>query len=278
MRRADLHVHTHASSDASFSPEEVFSIAKARGLSAVTFSDHDTTDSIEEGQRLAPIYEVDFLPGIEITSSWREIPAHVLCFFKDGPLPSLQEFLADKIWSVGKQFNLAMLDYLQGQGKDVTVAEYDAEVEAQEESDSTALYHLLVKKGIVSDQKSFMAMREASGVRVLRPPVPEVIKACHEAGGIAVIAHPGHDTGVVFTFDEENIADLAAEELNGVEVFHPAHTDAQEEEYVRISDSLGLVKTGGSDMHIPRPEPQKMVGGTYGDWDEMIEYIKKNNH
>ena len=148
MRRADLHVHTHASSDASFSPEEVFSIAKARGLSAVTFSDHDTTDSIEEGQRLAPIYEVDFLPGIEITSSWREIPAHVLCFFKDGPLPSLQEFLADKIWSVGKQFNLAMLDYLQGQGKDVTVAEYDAEVEAQEESDSTALCHLLVKKGM----------------------------------------------------------------------------------------------------------------------------------
>ena len=149
MRRADRHVHTHASSDASFSPEEVFSIGKARGLSAVTFSDHDTTDSIAEGQRLAPLYEVDFLPGIEITSSWREIPAHVLCYFKDGPPPSLQEFLADKIWSVGKQFNLAMLDYLQGQGKDVTVAEYDAEVEAQEESDSTALYHLLVKKGIV---------------------------------------------------------------------------------------------------------------------------------
>ena len=51
------------SSDASFDPEEVFSIAMARGLTAVTFSDHDTIDSIAEGQRLSTIYDVTFLPG-----------------------------------------------------------------------------------------------------------------------------------------------------------------------------------------------------------------------
>ena len=167
-----------------------------------------------------------------------------------------------------------MLEYLQGKGTKVTIAEYDAEVKAQEHSESTALYRLLLKKGVVSNQKEFMALREESGVRVLHPPVPEVIPAIHEAGGIAVVAHPGHDTGVVFTFDEENIAALADEGLDGVEVFHPAHTEAQEDEYVRISDSLGLVKTGGSDMHIPRPEPQKMVGGTYCDWDGVLEYLE----
>ena len=69
MRKADLHVHTHASSDASLDPEEVFSIAKARGMTAVTFSDHDSIESIAEGQRLSTVYDVTFLPGIEITSS-----------------------------------------------------------------------------------------------------------------------------------------------------------------------------------------------------------------
>ena len=93
------------------------------------------------------------------------------------------------------QYNLAMLEYLQGQGTAVTIAEYGAE--AQEHSESTALYQLLLKKGVVSNQKAFMALREESGVRVLHPPVPQVIQACHEAGGIAVVAHPGHDTGVV---------------------------------------------------------------------------------
>ncbi len=81
MRKADLHLHTHASSDASFDPEEVFSIAKARGLTALTFSDHDSFASNAAGQRLADIYDVAFLPGVEITSSWGGKPAHVLGFF-----------------------------------------------------------------------------------------------------------------------------------------------------------------------------------------------------
>ena len=275
MRKADLHLHTHASSDASFDPEEVFSIAKARGLTALTFSDHDSIASNAAGQRLADIYDVAFLPGVEITSSWGGKPAHVLGFFSNGPLPALEDFLADNIRSVRKQFAMAMLEYLQGQGTAVTIAEYEAEAEAQELSEPTPLYRLLHKKGIASDMEAFMALRESSGIRVLHTPLPEAIHACHAAGGIAVLAHPGHDTGVVFTFDEENIAALATAGLNGVEVFHPAHTRDQEQEYARIADRLGLVKTGGSDMHIPRPEPQKMVGGTYCDWDEVLQYLQR---
>jgi predicted metal-dependent phosphoesterase TrpH len=275
MRKADLHLHTHASSDASFDPEEVFSIAKARGLTALTFSDHDNTDSTAEGQRLAAIYDVAFLPGIEITSSWRGEEAHVLGFFLDGPLPSLADFLVNKIWSVRRQYNLAVLEYVQRQGTGVTISEHDAKVVGQERSESTALYQLLLKKGVVSNQRAFMALREESGVLLRKPPVPEAIQACHEAGGIAVVAHPGHDTGAVFTFDEENIAALAAEGLNGVEVSHPAHTEAQEDDYAQIADRLGLVKTGGSDMHVPRPEPQKLVGGTYCDWDEVLQYLER---
>ncbi len=272
MRKADLHLHTHASSDASFDPEEVFSIAKARELTALTFSDHDSIASNAEGQRLADIYEVAFLPGVEITSSWRGKPAHILGFFLDGPLPSLEDFLANNIHSVRKQYALSMLEYLQGKSIAITIAEYEAE--AQEHFEPTPLYQLLLKKGIVSNQKAFMALREESGIQVFHRPAPEAIQACHEAGGIAVVAHPGHDTGVVFTFDEENIAALAAEGLNGVEVSHPAHTKAQEDDYVQIADRLGLVKTGGSDMHIPRPEPQKMVGGTYCDWYEVLHYLQ----
>ena len=275
MRKADLHLHTHASSDASFDPEEVFSIAKARGLTALTFSDHDNTDSTAEGQRLAPIYDVAFLPGIEITSSWRGEEAHVLGFFPDGPLPSLADFLVNKIWSVRRQYNLAVLEYVQRQGTGVTIAEHEAKVVGQERSESTELYQLLLKKGVVSSQRAFVALRKESGVLLRKPPIPEAIQACHEAGGIAVVAHPGHDTGAVFTFDEDNLAALAAQGLNGVEVSHPAHTEAEEDHYAQIADRLGLVKTGGSDMHVPRPEPQKLVGGTYCDWDEVLQYLER---
>ena len=275
MRKADLHLHTHASSDASFEPEAVFSIAKARGLTALTFSDHDNTDSTAEGQRLAPIYDVAFLPGIEITSSWCGEEAHVLGFFPDGPLPSLADFLVNEIWSVRRQYNLAVLEYVQRQGTGVTIAEHEAKVVGEERSESTELYRLLLKKGVVSSQRAFVALRKESGVLLRKPPIPKAIQACHEAGGIAVVAHPGHDTGAVFTFDEDNIAALAAQGLNGVEVSHPAHSKAQEDHYAQLADRLGLVKTGGSDMHVPRPEPQKLVGGTYCDWDEVLQYLER---
>ena len=42
MRKADLHLHTHASSDASFDPEAGLQYPKARGLTAVTFSERHT--------------------------------------------------------------------------------------------------------------------------------------------------------------------------------------------------------------------------------------------
>ena len=100
MKKADLHLHTHASSDASFDPEEVFSIAKAREMTALTFSDHDSVASNSEGQRLANIYDVAFLPGVEISSSWRGKPAHVLGYFPKGPLPSLEYFLEENIRTV----------------------------------------------------------------------------------------------------------------------------------------------------------------------------------
>ena len=240
----------------------------------MAFTEHDNIDSIAEGRRLSTVYGVTFLPGVEITSRWRGEPAHVLGFFPDGVLSSLEGLLADVVWSERRRFQIAVLEDLQRRGTAVTIAEYDAEVGAQEHAQPRSLYNLLLKKGVLSSLEDYAAMTEASGVQPRRPPFPEVIRACHEAGGIAVVAHPGHDTGVVYTFDAEDITALAAEGLDGVEVFHPAHTTAQEDDYARLADRLGLVKTGGSDMHLPSPDPEKMVGGTYCDWDEVLQYLE----
>ena len=85
----------------------------------------------------------------------------------------------------------------------------------------------------------------------------------------------GKPAQVLWFFPNGPLPALETTGLNGVEVFHPAHTRDREQEYARIADRLGLVKTGGSDMHIPSPEPQKMVGGTYCDWDEVLQYLQR---
>ena len=279
MRRADLHVHTRASNCATLEPEEVFLVAKERGLTAVAFTDHESIGSIEEGKRLSAVYGVTFLPGIEIFSQFRGRLAHVLGYFIHGVGPSLKAFLLEEAWPAGRKTQLELLECLQQRGVAVTIGEYEAEVLSG--GYELPLYRCLLRKGIVSKVEDYLVMRAAESIEFHYLSIPEVVRAVHEADGIAVLAHPGHPPshpgvpGVDFyPFDAEEISVLAAEGLNGVEVFHPSHTDTQIHYYGLAADRLGLVKTGGSDSHGPRlTGAKRMVGGVSCDWDEVLRYL-----
>lgn len=79
---------------------------------------------------------------------------------------------------------------------------------------------------------------------VTYPEPEEIIDAIHEAGGIAVLAHPGfYDNFELF---EELVE---AGKLDGVEVYHPENTPEQQEQLLKIAKKKGLVVTGGSDFH-----------------------------
>jgi predicted metal-dependent phosphoesterase TrpH len=65
----------------------------------------------------------------------------------------------------------------------------------------------------------------------------------HEAGGIAVLAHPGADG------TRARIEPLAALGLDGVEVRHPGHSAEDIARLGALADHFGLVPSGGSDWH-----------------------------
>jgi len=276
MRRADLHIHTRASDDATLEPEQVFHLAKERGLAAVAFTDHESIGSIDEGNRLSTEHGVTFLPGIEISSLWRGQLAHVLGYFLDGVRPSFKTFLVEGVWPARRKTHLALLEHLQQRGVAVTVGDYEAEV--QSGGYQLPLYRLLLRKGIVSGLTDYTVMRGAESKEFFYLPIPEVVRAIHEAHGIAVLAHPGHPGayGVDFyPFDAEAIGVLATEGLDGVEVFHPLHTDAQMDYYGLVADRLGLVKTGGSDSHGTHvTDAKRTVGRMFCDWDQVLRYLE----
>ena len=274
MKRADLHIHTRASDDAILEPEHVFRLAKERGLAAVAFTDHEGMANVEEGKRLSTVYGVTFLPGIEISCVWRGQLAHVLGYFLNGAASSFETFLVERVWQARRRTQLTLMERLRQRGVAVTVAEYDAE--AQAGGYHMPLYRLLLRKGIVSSVKEYALMRAAEGIKYLYPPIPEIVRAVHDAGGIAVLAHPAHpgSHGIDFyRFDAEAIAVLATEGLDGVEVFHPTHTETQMDYYAQVAERLGLVKTGGSDSHGHGGAIKRQVGHIFCDWDEVLRYL-----
>jgi predicted metal-dependent phosphoesterase TrpH len=71
----------------------------------------------------------------------------------------------------------------------------------------------------------------------------EAIALIHQAGGLAVMAHPG------LTRADELIPTLAQMGLDGLECYHTKHTNAVAGQYRAQAERLQLLITGGSDCH-----------------------------
>jgi predicted metal-dependent phosphoesterase TrpH len=71
----------------------------------------------------------------------------------------------------------------------------------------------------------------------------EAIDLVHQAGGVAVMAHPGLNR------TDEVIPELVAAGLDGIECFHSKHSTSTIRHYIEMADQYQLLVTGGSDCH-----------------------------
>ena len=94
----------------------------------------------------------------------------------------------------------------------------------------------------------------------------DAIGLIHQAGGLAVMAHPGLNR------TDESIPELVAAGLDGIECFHTKHTTSTAEHYMRLAKVFGLAITGGSDCHgLSKGKP---VIGTVKLPYEYVEQLK----
>ena len=76
------------------------------------------------------------------------------------------------------------------------------------------------------------------------------IELIHQAGGVAVLAHPGLNR------TDSVIPGMADVGLDGIECYHTKHSRGTSEKYVRLAQRLHLLVTGGSDCHgLSKGEP-----------------------
>jgi predicted metal-dependent phosphoesterase TrpH len=82
------------------------------------------------------------------------------------------------------------------------------------------------------------------------PTVAQAIQTIHDAGGVAVWAHPFWDLD-----DPADVGDaidrFAAQGLDGVEAFYITHTRAETEMAADACERRGLLTTGSADFHGP---------------------------
>ncbi|WJH33209.1 PHP domain-containing protein [Paenibacillus sp. CC-CFT747] len=277
--RADLHTHTKAS-DGLHSPAENVRMAKENGLAGVAITDHDTVAGIpearEEGNRLG----ITVIPGVEISTAAGGQDIHVLGYFMNTEDPVFLERLKS-LRDVRENRNRLLIERLRELGVDITMEAVIANMSKELKPDETVgrphFAEFLTARGYASDMKDafdrYLGKDGAAYISPMRIPPSEAVRWIHEAGGCAVLAHPG------LYGQDDLIPELAQAGLDGLEVFHSDHSAEDEERYAGLANRHHLFVTGGSDFHGSRGG--SVFHGPIGSRSipiKGIETMKKRSH
>jgi predicted metal-dependent phosphoesterase TrpH len=249
---ADLHTHTLAS-DGTEPPAVNVRLAKEAGLSAMAITDHDTVSGLEEAQMEGARLGIEIVPGVEISTIAGNQDIHVLGYYIDDKDPLFLERLAS-LRETRNRRNELMIERLQKLGYAITLDEVHKEVEdVKSEGDTIGRPHVaavLLKKGYVASiNEAFEQLLGKNGKAYVNPPRIDpatAIQWIHEAGGAAVLAHPG------IYGDDPLVESILQDGLDGIEVYHSDHTPEDEAKYLAMAQRNQLLVTAGSDFHGER--------------------------
>jgi 3',5'-nucleoside bisphosphate phosphatase len=239
----DLHMHSTAS-DGSVPPAGVVAAAQRAGLSAIALTDHDTVDGIADAQRAGELLGIRVVAGVELSAVDDGDEIHVL-----GLHLTRAEQIADALEELRDARRLRAkqtVERLNALGVPVTLeAVYAAAGDGAVGRPHIA--RALVAGGWVRDFRDAFDRWLGSGrpacIAKRTVTFAEAARLIHEAGGLAVYAHPGNDAS------RTRLEALIALGLDGVEVRHPSHTADLVARIDALAVELGLVPSGGSDWH-----------------------------
>ncbi len=270
---ADLHVHS-IYSDGWYTPKELCRRAKARGLSLLSVTDHDTLAGEADKRAAAKEYGLQYLTGWEISAYDRENKMHVLgygCQLN----AAYHDFMETRKRSALLRAKESV-EKLQGEGVEITLEG----VLSQRSKPDLPVHTMHIARAAAKALSipegeaylRYLAYGKIAHSLIGRPSPKEAIDCIHACGGIAVLAHPGR----ILLSDEEKettVISLAKEGLDGIEGVYTTHTQRETEYFRGLAARLGLLVTGGSDTHFEE-ESHRIGLPRFTPSEELLAAVK----
>jgi len=243
IKKIDLHIHS-TFSDGQLTPGEIVECSKRDGVSTIAICDHDSISGIDEAVA-ASKGDIEIIPATELSANIGKVDIHLLGYYIDYKNSELAAFLAqfqryrllrikrivEKLYQDGVRLNFERITEIAGQGSigRPHIAQ-SLLAEGYVHSIGEAFGKYLGYHCPYYEPKKSISPKEA-------------IKKIKDYGGIPVFAHPGtiKDDGLVYQLIEDGIA--------GIEVWHPEHSNAYQQQLLAIAIKNSLLVTGGSDYH-----------------------------
>jgi predicted metal-dependent phosphoesterase TrpH len=241
---ADLHLHTHFS-DGTYSPEELVTEARRHGLSALALTDHDTIEGCARTARACEAAGIEFIPGTELTAEHHGQELHILGYYIDIGNPRFLLEIAR--FQTVRQNRVREIVGRLNQMNVPLEAEAVFSLAKCHAPGRPHVARALVEAGLCGtiDEafERFLKKNRPAWVPKFKISAHDCVELIHNAGGLAVLAHPGLNRS------DEIIPQIVESGLDGLECFHTKHSTNTSERYLAMAERLHLLVTGGSDCH-----------------------------
>lgn len=274
MRIVDLHVHSNFS-DGTFSPTQLVKAAAKCGLDAFALTDHDTIAGIDEAVAAAGALNLEVIPGIEISTCYKDKEIHIVGLFVDHHSEEFNDFLGNEIERRHKR-NLQMIDRFNEYGFPISMEELE-DMFPGAVITRAQFAKFMVKKGYVKsysdaferylgDDKPLYVSRDKKSPS-------EAIRMIRAAKGVPVLAHP-----LLYHLTMGELEDLCIQlkecGLIGIETMYSTYKGFDEQHVKQLAAKVGLLESGGSDFHGDN-KPHIHLGSGMGTLRISYSYLEK---
>ena len=257
-------MHTTISNDGTYSPDVIIKMCHEAGLEIVAIADHNSTKAYRIAKPIANEYEIKLIPAVELDCHIDGINLHVLGYGIDPNHPvfdtyeeeilsqerNSSQFVVNKIRELGIHLDDEALNRVQIHG--VITGEMIAEVALEDSKNNQNELLLPYREGgsrsqnpLVNFYWDFCAQGKVAYYPIKFRTIDEIIMMIKDAGGFAVLAHPGNNIKTnVDVFNK-----IIAKGVIGVEVYSSYHSPEVLEHYHTLTLERDLIMTLGSDFH-----------------------------
>lgn len=249
MKQVDLHVHS-TYSDGTNTPAELIAIASSKNLSAIALTDHDTLDGIPDALKAAGNSEVELIPGVELSTNFNNTEVHIVGLFIDYTNNAINDYLKTQRESRINR-NIAICERFCSIGINIT---YEQMLKLYPDAVITRAHFAdyLVKNNYTGDRNEafdrYLSPGKPCFVNRHKVDPSEAVNIIHQAGGVAVLAHP-----ILYhlgkTQMNELINHVCSASIDGIEAIYSTYKPADEREIRKIAKEHNLLLSGGSDYH-----------------------------
>ncbi len=256
MPNVDLHCHSHAS-DGVLAPAEIAQKAIENKVDIWALTDHDTLDGLSEARAALQNSEEDFktrfVNGVEISVGWNDLQVHIVGLnfdHENGALiAALKNLSAGRIARAQKMSDaLAKLGILNTFDGAMKHAKNPTQISRSHFA--RYLVEIGVAKSVHKVFDDYLAQGKPGFVPHVWATLEEAILWITQAGGIAVVAHPGR-----YRVSRRKLGELFAQfkDFGGraIEVVSGSQAPAMTSVFTREAKKYDFLASRGSDFHSP---------------------------